>query len=49
MISDTYIPGVSTEFRLHTLEDKKEFNESRDAHRLYSRKSDIIKIGLSND
>ena len=48
MISDTYIPDFSTEFRLHASEDEKEFHESGDAHRLYSRESDTIKIGMAD-
>ena len=48
MISDTYIPGVSTRFQLSVIEDQSEQNNIEILSFEDSFQSELVKIGLSN-
>ena len=48
MISDTYIPGISTRFQLSVIEDQSE-QDNIEIHSFEnSLQSELVKIGLSN-
>ena len=48
MISDTYMPGISTKFQLSVLENQSE-QDNIEIHSFeHSLQSELVKIGLSN-